>query len=204
MTDRSLLVGLAVMVGLSFPIVTSAADPTKSQERFEQQMGKEGNQMGVPEPGTVQDQESTKKKRNPDKKDVPESTLSTAGGITPYFVEGEVLKIDGENYTIQDPKSGEIRLIVNQNTNLDCAKAQGDAAKHADTMTSDRVPSEKQAPQASERQREQGQRQDETARGAGFKIGDCSFHKGDRVKAEVDDRGHVTTLKYLAGHDATK
>ena len=76
---------------------------------------------------------------------MPESSLSTGGGITPYFVEGEVLKIDGENY-IQDAKSGEIRLIVNQHTNLDCAKAHGDGAKHADTMTSDRVPSEKQAP----------------------------------------------------------
>jgi len=198
-TYTQLASGATFMLCLGVTLVASGADPTKSQERFEQQMGKEGNQMGVPEPGTVQDQESTKKKRNPDKKDVPE-----LGGITPYFVEGEVLKIDGENYTIQDAKSGEIRLIVNQHTNLDCAKAPGDAAKDADTMTSDRVPSEKQAPQASERQREQGQRQDETARGAGFKIGECSFHKGDRVKAEVDDRGHATTLKYLAGHDATK
>jgi hypothetical protein len=191
------MVGLAVIVRLSAPSLASAEDPTKSKERFEQQMGKEGNELGVPVPGTVQDQESTLKKRNPDKKDVPESTLSTAGGITPYFVEGEVLKIDGEHYTINDKKTGEVRLIVNQNTNLDCAKASGDAAKQADTMTSDRIPSETQAPQARERQREHGQR----ARGAGLKVGDCSVQNGDRVKAEVDDRGQVTTLKYLAGHD---
>ena len=196
--------GFAMMFCLGVALVATAADPTKGQERFQQQMGPEGNPIGIPEPGTVQDQESTQKKRNPNKKDVPESTLSTAGGITPYFVEGEVLKIDGENYTINDTKSGEIRLIVNQNTNLDCAKAPGDASTHSETVTTDRVPSEKQAPNASQLQREQGQRHDETARGAGFKIGDCSFHKGDKVKAEVDDRGHVTTLKYLAGHNAAK
>ena len=105
-----------------------------------------------------------------------------------------------ENYTIQDPKrrksaSSSIKIPIWT------AQASGDVAKHADTMTSDRVPSEKQAPQASERQREQGQRQDETARGAGFKIEDARS-KRDRVKAEVDDQGHVTTLKYLAGHDS--
>ena len=51
-------------------------------------MGKKGNEMGVPVPGTVQDQEY-QKKRNPDKKDVPESTLSTAGGITPISWKGK-------------------------------------------------------------------------------------------------------------------
>ncbi len=193
---------LAFVVCLGVPFVASAADQSQGQDRFQQQMGKEGNPMGVPEPGTVQDQESTQKKRNPDKKDVPESTLSTAAGITPYFVEGVVDKIDGDHYTIKDAKAGEIRLIVNQNTNLDCSKAPTAASKDAETMTSDRVSSEKQAPQASGMQREQGQRHDETARGAGFKIGDCSFKQGDTVKAEVDDRGHVTTLKYLSGNDS--
>jgi hypothetical protein len=43
----------------------------------------------------------------------------------------------------------------------------------------------------------QGQRQDETAAGSGFKIGDCSFKQGDKVKAEVSDVGTVTTLKFV-------
>ena len=50
------MAGLAVMVSLGVPFVASAADP-KSQERFEQQMGKEGNQNGVPEPGLGEHQE---------------------------------------------------------------------------------------------------------------------------------------------------
>jgi sporulation protein YlmC with PRC-barrel domain len=45
---------------------------------------------------------------------------------------------------------------------------------------------------------EQGQRANETARGSGFRIGSCSFQAGDLIKAEVDDNGRVTTLKYLA------
>jgi hypothetical protein len=65
-------------------------------------------------------------------------------------------------------------------------------------LASERISVEQQAPAASERQREQGQRKNETARGAGFRIGQCDFHPGDRVKAEVDDMGRVTTLEYLA------
>ena len=205
MPRRHIHIGALVLaVCLGVPFMASGADQSQGQERFQQQMGNGGNPMGVPEPGTVQDQESTRKQRNPDKKGVLESTLSTAGGITPYFVEGVVDKIDGDHYTIKDPKAGEIRLIVNQNTNLDCSKAPTVGPKDAETMTSDRVPSEQQAPQASGMQREQGQRHNETARGAGFKIGDCSFKQGDKIKAEVDDRGHVTTLKYVSGNDAIR
>lgn len=124
----------------------------------------------------------------------------TIGGAQ-YFVEGEVLKIDGESYLMKKDDTGEqVRLIVNRDTNLDCAAAPASqGAKKSETMTSDRIAAEKQAPQASQRQMEQGQRKDETARGGGFRIGQCSFQPGDRVKAEVDDMGRVTTLKYLAG-----
>jgi sporulation protein YlmC with PRC-barrel domain len=115
-------------------------------------------------------------------------------------VEGEVVKIDGQAFDIKKTDGGErVRVVVNQDTNLDCAMAPAASAeKRPEMLSSERIQSDKQAPTASERQREQGQRKDETARGAGFRIGQCDFHPGDRVKAEVDDMGRVTTLKYLA------
>jgi sporulation protein YlmC with PRC-barrel domain len=129
----------------------------------------------------------------------PESTRQITLGGAQYFVEGEVLKIDGQKYTIKkDETEEQVRLIVNQDTNLDCAEGPTSQEKKSDVVISDRASPQKQAPQASERQIEQGQRKDETARGAGFRIGRCDFKVGDRVKAEVDDMGKVTTLKYLA------
>ncbi len=99
----------------------------------------------------------------------------------------------------KDNTGEQVSLIVNRDTNLDCAAAPASqGAKKSEMMTSDRITADKQAPQASQRQMEQGQRKDETARGGGFRIGQCSFQPGDRVKAEVDDMGRVTTLKYLA------
>src|SRR5262249_53931663 len=123
----------------------------------------------------------------------------TLGGAQ-YVVEGEILKIDGQKFDIRKSPGGEgVRLLVNQDTNLDCAMAPAESSeKKAEVLESDRIPTDQQASATTDRQRSQGQRKNETARGAGFRIGQCDFHPGDRVKAEVDDMGRVTTLKYLA------
>ena len=129
----------------------------------------------------------------------------TLGGAQ-YFVEGDIAKIDAEYYFVRKDETGEqIRLIVNADTNLNCAAMpesrtrQEGKSGQSETMTSERIDPKGQAPLASEQQLQQGQRKDETARGAGFRIGRCAFQMGDHVKAEVDDNGRVTTLKYLAG-----
>jgi hypothetical protein len=182
-----------------------AADSGKAAEqRLDQQMGSEGNAMGVPVPGSVSDIENTEKQ--PDTSKIQSSRTIPQ---MPYSVEGEILKIDGQNYDIQGGNE-RVSLIVNKDTNLDCARVpEGRSAKTSDMkgsdmMKTDRVGAKEQAPQASEQQRAQGQRQDETARGAGFQIGSCDFKQGDRVKAEVDDNGRVTTLKYLADSSASQ
>jgi hypothetical protein len=188
-----LITGIAC--GLVLSGVAQADESSKSAEqRVDQQMGSEGNAMGVPVPGSVSDIESTEKQ--PDTSKIHSSRDTPR---LPYTVEGEILKIDGHNYEIQGG-SERVSLIVNQDTNLDCAKApEGkQSAKHSETMKTDRVGAKEQAPHASDKQIAQGQRKDETARGAGFQIGNCDFKQGDRVKAEVDDNGRVTTLKYLA------
>ncbi|MGH7230154.1 MAG: PRC-barrel domain-containing protein, partial [Nitrospiraceae bacterium] len=191
--------GLIGVVCIGTASIASAGEMSP-QERTEKQLGPQGNAMGVPEPGTVKDIEDTRKQPDPAQMHSPEESRQMTLGGAQYFVEGEVLKIDGHNFTIKkDDTSEQVRLLVNQDTNLDCAAAATSQEKKSDVVISERASPQKQAPQASETQIEQGQRKDETARGAGFRIGRCDFKPGDRVKAEVDDMGKVTTLKYLAG-----
>jgi sporulation protein YlmC with PRC-barrel domain len=200
---KLLSMGLTCLVCLGTASVTTAAE-LSPQERVEKQLGPQGNAMGVPEPGTVKDIEDTRKQPDPAQMHSPEESRQITVGGAQYFVEGEVLKIDDQNYTIKkDDTEEQVRLIVNQDTNLDCAEAPSSQEKQSDAVISKRASPEKQAPQASETQIGQGQRKDETARGAGFRIGRCDFKPGDRVKAEVDDMGRVTTLKYLAGLPAS-
>ncbi|HET7059191.1 MAG TPA: hypothetical protein VFI05_10680 [Nitrospiraceae bacterium] len=165
------------------------------QQKVEEQMGSGGNAMGVPVPGSVSDMEKTEKEPDVSKIKSSETILQL-----PYSVEGEILKIDGETYRISGKSGEEVSLIVNKDTNLDCAAAsQGnDSRTSSEVISSDRMQAKDQAPEASEQQVAQGQRQDETARGSGFRIGSCNFQTGDHVKAEIDDNGRATTLKYLA------
>jgi sporulation protein YlmC with PRC-barrel domain len=158
------------------------------------------SELGKPIPGTIQDFEDTRKQPDPAEMHSPESNRQVTLGGAQYFVEGEIVKTEGQQFEIKKTEGGErVQLVVNQDTNLDCSASPRESnEKRADTLMSERVPAREQAPAASERQREQGQRKNETARGAGFRIGQCDFHAGDRVKAEVDDMGRVTTLKYLA------
>jgi len=174
--------GLLGVVGMVNPASVSS----------QQSMG----EIGKPMPGTTQDVEDTRKQPDPAQMHSPESNRQVTLGGAQSFVEGEVLNINGQQFDIKKTDSGErVQLVVNQDTNLDCSAAPDQKAA---TLESERIPAEKEAPAASERQRDQGQRQNETARGAGFRIGQCDFHPGDRVKAEVDDMGRVTTMKYLA------
>jgi sporulation protein YlmC with PRC-barrel domain len=177
--------GLLGMVGMANPASVSS----------QQSMG----EVGKPMPGTTQDFEDTRKQPDPAQMHSPESNRQVTLGGAESFVEGEVLNINGQQFDIKKTDGGErVQLVVNQDTNLDCSAAPAASDQKAATMESKRIPADKQAPAASERQRDQGQRKDETARGAGFQIGQCDFHPGDRVKAEVDDMGRVTMLKYLA------
>ena len=165
------------------------------QQRVDEQMGQGGNAMGVPVPGSVSDMEKTEKEP-----DVSKIKSSKTIPQLPYSVEGEILKIDGETYRIGGKSGEEVSLVVNKDTNLDCAAAsqRSDSRGSSEGISSDRMQANDQAPKASEQQLAQGQRQDETARGSGFRIGTCNFQTGDRVKAEIDDNGRATTLKYLA------
>ena len=122
----------------------------------------------------------------------------TIGGAK-SLVSGEIRKIEGDYYFIKDDEAGdEVRLLVNKDANLDCSTAPiAGTGTTSQTVATDGQQAERQAAEASDRQKEQGQKKDETAVGSGFRIGTCSFKPGDRIKAEVDDMGRVTTLKFM-------
>jgi hypothetical protein len=80
-------------------------------------------------------------------------------------------------------------LLVNKDSNLDCSAAPIAKGQSA----TDPQPAEK----TTDQQETQKQKKDDTAVGSGFSIGACAFKPGDRIKAEVDDMGRVTTLKFM-------
>ncbi len=196
---QTLLVSAVITAGMCvLPAATlMAAQPSSGSP------GQSDRELGMPTPGSVQDQETTDKKRDPAKAHRPDLDAQVTLGGAQYFVEGTIAKIEGDRYFVNKEETGEqVRLVVDRDTNLDCAamptQRLSKATKQDEAMTSERIGPREQAPEASSTQLERGQRSDETARGSGFRIGQCAFRSGDYVKAEVDDNGKVTTLKYLA------
>lgn len=152
-------------------------------------------QLGMPPPGTAGDQEDTNKQRNPAKDHRADQNAQVTLGGAKSTVIGEIKKIQNEYVFLKDEESGdEVRLMVNRDTNMDC----GGAASRTREGKSGNEATEQQMAGSTSRQREQGQRPDETAIGSGFKVGDCAFGAGDKIKAEVDDNGRVTTMKFLS------
>lgn len=145
------------------------------------------------------DQERTRMRRNPAKDHSADHNAQVTIGGARSVVSGEIRKMAGEYYFIKDDETGnEARLLINEDANLDCSAAPiatPGTASHS--IATERQPGERQAAEASDRQKDQGQKQDQTAVGSGFRIGACSFKPGDRIKAEVDDMGRVTTLKFM-------
>lgn len=193
------------MLSLGTVPFTYAADPKSDQERFTRQIGSE---TGVPEPGSVSDQETTKKQRDPAKDQGADQNAQVTMGGAKNFVSGEIRKIQGNRYIFinEEESRDEVRLLVNNDTNLDCsaAEAQTQGASVSEVIATDRQSAGQEALEASDRQKEQGQKKNETAVGSGFRIGICSFKPGDRIKAEVDDMGRVTTLRFTPNNGSAK
>lgn len=199
---KTLLLSAAVTAGMCGLSAASlaAGEPNSDITQVDRE-------IGIPTPGSVQDQETTDKKRNPAKAHRPDLDAQVTLGGAQYFVEGTIAQIEDDHYFVNRHGTGEqVRLFVDRDTNLDCAAmpdrgSTSEGGKEA--ITNERISPQEQAPDVSSVQMDQGQRADETARGAGFRIGECAFRIGDMVKAEVDDNGKVTTMKFLAGDMAS-
>jgi hypothetical protein len=171
--------------------MTNPNPSTLSEKEQLAQLGRMG--LGVPEPGTAMDLEQTNKRRNPSNDHTADRNAQINLGGARYFVSGQPIKIEGEHYYVRDDDSGDaIRLVVNKDSHLLCAPGtgRGQAAIGKQDGELDKTASPKQIAQ--------GQKQDETAIGAGFVIGTSNcFESGDRIRAEVSDEGIVTLLRYL-------
>jgi len=85
-------------------------------------------QMGTPEPGSVSNQETTRKQRNPAKaQGTDQNTQVTLGGAK-NVVTGEVFKIDGEYHFIKEDSGEEVRLLVNKDTRKICGSGTASAS----------------------------------------------------------------------------
>lgn len=113
-------------------------------------------------------------------KTMPDSMKSAAQvtlGGAKYYVRGEIVNIDGENYWIRKSTGQNVRLKVTDDTNMFC-----DANKTI--------------PQR--RSRDGGGVSDDSQ--SGFRIGACPPGIGTFVKAETTDQGAVTYLKTIDGN----
>lgn len=200
MTSKPLWPGV-LLVGTTMVLLPPAIAQQSNHERFDRQIGSE---TSVSVPGSAGDQELTKKQWDPFRdQQADHNAQITVGGARP-IVSGQIGAIQGHYYFIKDEESGEeIRLLVNGDTNLDCsiASAGTKSSSAQDVVVTDRQPNDIQASRSSERQKEQGQREDETAVGSGFRIGTCAFEPGNRIKAEVDDMGRATTMRLMDDRD---
>jgi hypothetical protein len=189
-----------VLVLLGFIHISLYAADARAGASKENQ-SKQSSELGTPAPGSVSDQESTVKQRNPAKDQTTEQSSQMTLGGAKYVVTGEVLKVDGKYFFVKDAESGdEVRLVVNNDTHIICATSAGGEKASIGKGT------EQGQHDASKQQMAQGQRKDETAAGSGFQMGsgsDC-FKAGDKVKAEVSDMGTVTTLRYAAEEKASE
>lgn len=180
----------------SAPEQQSASEPQSSSEpQGGQDPGmSRDNQSGL----AASDMESTEKKRDPGKAHKADKNAQVTLGGAKSTVTGEITKIQNEYFFVKEAESGdEVRLLVNRDTNIDCGTVSTSAQNEQEQKGKDIVAKSEQSQGASPRQQEQGQKKDETAMGHGFKVGACSFNPGEIIKAEVDDNGRVTTLKFV-------
>jgi len=187
--------------------------------------GRAGNQGE----GFNEDQTIKGKGRSPESR-LNQDAQINLGGARPV-IEGQVVQAEGDNYVIKDKSGSEVKVRVNKDTNMDCAKAGG----QGQSVSTGRQGNEQgeMAPTAHMQERMSGQQGRDTssdaatdrtgdqsgtqsrsslgkdsggdiARGSGFNIGQkggCAFKTGDKVRAEVSDLGTVTFLRYLSDTD---
>ena len=124
--QAALAVGLMSVMG--FAIDVSAESGKSSDESPPSAFGRTGNQgQGFGEDQTIKGSGK-----------LPESTPQedaqvTLGGARPYVI-GEVLQVNGGDYTIRDQSGSEVRIRVNKDTRMECATEkcafkQGDQVK---------------------------------------------------------------------------
>jgi len=191
----------------ALPGETGASGQTNQQnveqERVQQGIGRSGD--------LPMDDRGMRQPRNKQQPQIKDDQV-TLGGSNP-LIKGEVLKVEGENYTVRDSSGKEVRMMINQNTRMDCGPGTGSLGNLMPESSASDKPNQAQ----SGTQSSQGQSQDlaRTNEQKGSEVGsapglksdnkegktakaECGFKQGDKIEAEVSDMGAATFIKRVA------
>lgn len=86
-----------------------------------------------------------------------------------YMLNGYIVKVEGNAYWIRKASGEVVRVAVTEDTHLICPTRTGSKAAKVESKP-----------------------------GAGFRIGDCPFIRGDTVKVEVTDLGSASLIRFDA------
>jgi hypothetical protein len=198
---------------------SSGAAPSGDQQQLEKQRREEG----VGTSGNLPMQDKGMRPENPpaepSKSGKVKDEQIMMGSQVPV-IEGEVLRIEGEKYTVKDSSGTEVHLVVNQNTRMDCGPGAGAISSF---QPREQTATDQPLSQGEQRQGQgdqQGKLQDlsRTNEQPGSDVGKsqnigatssagsqatCAFTAGDKIKAEVSDMGAATMIKKVSS-DKTK
>lgn len=113
-------------------------------------------------------------------------------------VRGEVMKIEGEQYSIKDHHGSEVRFVVNQNTRMWCGtETSAFSSLLPDPSASDK-PGAKGPQDLSGTNEQKGSEVGPGTKSSAERGADCVFKTGDKIEAEISDMGAATFVK-MAG-----
>ena len=132
--------------------------------------------------------------------------MQTTIGGAESFVTGEVIRVEGDVYTLRTSGGETLALQITDDTNMFC-QSKSERSQSQRTSTSGQQSSSgsgmEQSTQTQQQEssigvsekQAQSQESQSTTQSKGFRIGDCPFQKGDIVKAELTDKGTVTYIR---------
>ncbi len=104
-------------------------------------------------------------------------------------ISGKIIKVGKDRYVVRTSDGDRVSLNITDDTNMKCQKNNSTAL--------DRSGSGKNASSEALSSKENSSSSIGTmTQSKGFRIGDCEFEKGDRIRAKVDDAGDIL---YLTG-----
>jgi len=227
-------------VVLSFSAVTNAASglpgetssgmsgqsATGGQSGDQQGLEKQRRDQGIGTSGDLPMQDKGMRPENPpadpSKSGRVKDEQVMMGSAIP-MVKGEVLRVEGDKYTVKDQTGSEVSLTVNQNTRMDCGQGAGSLSgfQPREQTATDRPLGQGDQRQArgEQKQSQEGKLQDLSRTneqpgsdvGKAIKPGEspdlsassgsqaaCAFKAGDKIEAEVSDMGAATMIKKVS------
>jgi hypothetical protein len=204
---------------------SSTEQPESGQSGDKQGLEKQRRDQGIGTSGDLPMQDKGMRPQNPpadpSKSGRVKDEQIMMGSSIP-MVKGEVLRVEGDKYTVKDQAGTEVSLMVNQNTRMDCGPGSGSLSgfqPQQQTATDRPLGQGDQHAQGMQKQGQEGKLQDlsrtneqpGTDVGKAIKPGEspdlsasssaqgaCAFKAGDKIEAEVSDMGAATMIKKVS------